>query len=206
MDAATMCGFAYGARECTQETIVGCFMMMGNLTDGATILTKSNEEQMRALCRNYGKFETCIASLKPTCSKMQMNEIGAFDRAFSFLCEKKNLDDYLKHADCFSKMNMDKTTATCTRTLQSETNAAKGSKTRLCQIIGDYVNCVVKPVSSKCGDAAARYMRRMFVYFMKPSLHSIDCEISGGTSRVINSVMVTVLAVMVLPVLTLLGV
>ena len=42
--------------------------------------------------RNYGKFETCIASLKPTCSKVQMNEIEAFDRAFSFSCAKKNLD------------------------------------------------------------------------------------------------------------------
>ena len=42
--------------------------------------------------RNYGKFETCIASLKPICSKTHMGVIEASGRTFSFLCDKKNLD------------------------------------------------------------------------------------------------------------------
>ena len=42
--------------------------------------------------RNYDNFEKCIAPLKPTCPKTQMDGIEIFESTFSFLCEKKNLD------------------------------------------------------------------------------------------------------------------
>ena len=41
--------------------------------------------------------------------------------------------DYVKNSDCFSAMDMEETTASCTTTLQSDSYAAEGSKTRLCQ-------------------------------------------------------------------------
>ena len=40
----------------------------------------------------YGKFETCMALLKPTCSKTHMDVIEVSGRTFNFLCDKKNLD------------------------------------------------------------------------------------------------------------------
>ena len=46
-------------------------------------------------------------------------------------------------------------------------------------MFGDYVNCVVKPVSSNCGDDAARSIRSVLVHFIKYSLDLIDCDISG---------------------------
>ncbi|KAI0209085.1 hypothetical protein LSAT2_006240 [Lamellibrachia satsuma] len=60
-------------------------------------------------------------------------------------------------------------------------------------------------VISDYGDDVACYVRLMLVHFIKPFLDSIDCDISAAMSHVVNSVMVTVLAVLVLPVLTLLG-
>ena len=45
--------------------------------------------------------------------------------------------------------------------------------------MGDYVNCIMTPISSNCGDDAARYTRSMLVHFLKPSLDLIDCDISG---------------------------
>ncbi|KAI0209088.1 hypothetical protein LSAT2_006243 [Lamellibrachia satsuma] len=195
---------AYGLNECSDEKIRECLNMVGNVKEGTDILTESDAEQMQSVCRKYNQFERCLDSLESECGQEQLLGLQNVASGLKFVCE--SLDDYLKHAACFTKMNMVETEKTCSATFKSNSQAAKGSKTRLCQNMDDLVNCLVKPVSSNCGEDAARYLRRMLVHFAKPSLDLIDCDISAATSRVVNSVMVTVLAVMVLPVLTLLGV
>ena len=41
--------------------------------------------------------------------------------------------DYVKHADCFSKMHLNETIAQCITAMESNTQAAKGGKTGLCK-------------------------------------------------------------------------
>ena len=53
--------------------------------------------------------------------------------------------------------------------------------------MGDYLNCVVKHVSSNCGDDAARYKHSVLVHFMKPSLDLIDCDVSGEFDKCLTN-------------------
>lgn len=169
---------AYGSNECTMDKVISCVEMTISLDNGTDAI-----EQATAECRNFDKFEVCLEPIKHHCKPAQKLFIQMMEKGYNFFCQKRNFDEFRKHADCVSESRLEAEILNHTNDFSIDMERAAGSETRICKITKGYLDNVVNSVYSSCGFTAARYMRSWYWHFLKPLLNLIRCPMPDFLPR-----------------------
>ncbi|KAI0242272.1 hypothetical protein LSAT2_014262 [Lamellibrachia satsuma] len=85
--------------ECNQHVAVE----LSYDPSGGQLLPANSLEQLKKLCRLYDDFGVCMNPIKSTCNDSAKDLYEGIDNRLGYTCKKENVDEYAKHASCFTK-------------------------------------------------------------------------------------------------------